>query len=259
MITSLQNPKIKRVRLLNSQSKSRKKQGAFVLEGVRLLEESLNAGIDPELVLHTPDLDQRGTELVAQFQDRGVPAELTAPEIFEAASDTTSPQGILGILPLISIPFPHEANFILITDEIRDPGNLGTLMRSAAAAGVDALIVTPGTVDPYSPKVTRAAMGAHFHLPVKSASWGEISNLTKGMQCLLADMNAGLPIWDANLADPTAIILGSEAHGAGIEARQLAEQSVHIPMEKGTESLNAASAGAVLLFEVRRQRSGRNK
>jgi TrmH family RNA methyltransferase len=198
-------------------------------------------------------------ELVAQFQARGVPADMVAPEIFGAASDTTSPQGILGVLPLITIPLPTEADFILIADEIRDPGNLGTLMRSAAAAGADALIFTPGTVDPYSPKVTRAAMGAHFHLPLKSASWQEISDLTQGMQCLLADMNEGLSIWDANLVDPAAIILGGEARGAGKEARQMADQTIHIPMKAGTESLNAASAGAVLLFEVRRQRSARNK
>lgn len=230
-----------------------------MLEGIRLLEESLIAGIDPELVLHTPDLDQRGRELIEQFQAKGVLAELTTPEIFEAASDTTSPQGILGILPLISIPLPPEPTFILIADEIRDPGNLGTLMRSAAAAGADALIITPGTTDPYSPKVTRSAMGAHFHLPVISASWSEIKDLTQGMQYLLADMNEGQSIWEANLTDPTAIILGGEAHGPGKDARQIADRLIHIPMEKGTESLNAASAGAVLLFEVRRQRSTKDK
>jgi len=258
MITSLQNPKIKRVRLLNSQSKSRKKQRAFVLEGIRLLEESLKAGFAPELVLYSKDLDHRGKELVNQFQDRGVQIEITTPEIFEAVSDTMSPQGILGVFPFISLSFPPQADFILIADEIRDPGNLGTLMRSAAAAGADALIITPGSVDPYSPKVTRSAMGAHFQLPIKSASWSEIRDLTQGMQCLLADMNEGISIWDANLADPAAIILGGEARGAGKEARQLADQTIHIPIETGTESLNAASAGAVLLFEVRRQRSTRN-
>ena len=259
MITSLQNPKIKRVRLLNSQSKSRRKQGAFVLEGIRLLEESLKAGVDPELILYTTELDQRGKELVARFQDRGVLTEITTPEIFAEASDTMSPQGIMGVLPLISIPLPTEKKFLLIVDEIRDPGNLGTLMRSAAAAGVDAMIVTPGTVDPYSPKVTRSAMGAHFQLPILSATWQEIRDLTQGIQRLLADMEQGSSIWDINLVDPVAIILGGEAHGAGKEAHQLADQTIQIPMEMGTESLNAASAGAVVLFEVRRQRSIRNQ
>jgi TrmH family RNA methyltransferase len=255
MITSTQNPKIKRVRLLQSGSKSRKKEGAFVLEGIRLLEEALQAGIKAELLLFTPELDPRGLKLVRKFETRGVLCESVDSAVFSAACDTQTPQGVLGVFPIIKLALPDRVDFLIIADELRDPGNLGTLMRTAAAAGADGLIITPGTADPYSPKVVRSAMGAHFHLPLISATWPEIKVLTEGLEIFLADMKEGRSLWESDLTSPLAIILGGEAHGPGKKARQLASQTIHIPIEESTESLNAASAGAVLLFEVYRQRS----
>ena len=255
MITSTQNPKIKLVRQLLTQTKARKKQGAFVLEGIRLLEEAFNSPFTPELLLYTADLDQRGVSLVKEFETGGVNCELTAPNVFSTASDTETPQGILAICPLISLPIPDHADFLLITDEIRDPGNLGTLMRTALAAGADGVLLPPGTVDPFSPKVVRAAMGAHFHLPVKIASWIEIKKTIRGLTVYLTDMNQGVNLWQSELTEPLAIIIGGEAHGPGKIARELTNKVLHIPMSDKSESINAAAAGAVLLFEIRRQRT----
>jgi TrmH family RNA methyltransferase len=259
MITSNQNPKIKRVRQLLSQAKIRKKQAAYVLEGIRLLEEAYQSNTDPDLILYTADLDPRGQDLVNGFSSRGIQCDQTTPEIFAAASDTKSPQGILAIMPIKSRELPGEPDFLLVADEIRDPGNLGTLMRTAAGAGVDGMILTPGSVDLFSPKVVRSAMGAHFRLPVLQATWPEIKEITQGLRFYLADMHKGKPLWETDLSGPVALIVGGEAHGAGQSARELADVFINIPMEEGTESLNAAAAGAVLLFEVRRQRSIRNK
>jgi len=255
MITSSQNPKIKLVRQLLNQSKARKKKGAFVLEGIRLLEEAVNTEFSPQLLLYTTELDQRGCQLVKDFESRGVVSEETLPEVLRSVSDTETPQGILAVYPLFSLPLPDPADFLLIADEIRDPGNLGTILRSALAAGADGVLLSPGTVDPFSPKVVRAAMGSHFYLPILTTSWEGIKTITRDLTIFLADMNAGADLWQSNLRDPLAIIIGGEAHGPGKSSRDLANHAIHIPMNEKSESINAAAAGAVLLFEVRRQRT----
>jgi TrmH family RNA methyltransferase len=255
MITSAQNPKIKRVRLLISQAKARRKQSAYVLEGVRLLEEALGSNQAPELVLYTPELEDRGWELVNAFRTRGVDCEEVSPLVFNSTSDTQSPQGVLAIYPQHTLPLPAEPDFLVVADALRDPGNLGTLMRTCLAAGVEGLLLAPGTVDPFAPKVIRAGMGAHFRLPLLISSWEEIRRLTTKLQIFIAEMKQGSNLWDADLTRPLVIIIGGEAHGPGRSALQLGHTAIHIPMEGGMESLNAAAAGAVLLYEVRRQRS----
>ena len=254
MITSRQNQKIKKIKQLTSQAKFRKKENAYVVEGIRLLEESLQADQMPEQVLYTPDLGQRGQALVQIFQDQQVACELAAPDVLNAASDTENSQGIMAVFPIEPLPLPDQRDLVLIADEIRDPGNLGTLMRSGLAAGVDLILLSPGTVDLYSPKVIRAGMGAHFLLPALAASWEEIPEITAGLVLYLADMNQGKNCWETDLTGPLGIILGGEAHGPGKKARELSNHSIHIPMNTHSESLNAAAAGAVLLFEIRRQR-----
>ena len=160
----------------------------------------------------------------------------------------------MAVFPINPLPLPIQKDLVLIADEIRDPGNLGTLMRSSLAAGVDMFLLSPGSVDLYSPKVIRSGMGAHFRLPAITASWEEILKLTSGLVLYLADMNQGKSCWETDLTGPVGIILGGEAHGPGENARELANHSVHIPMNTHSESLNAAAAGAILLFEIRRQR-----
>lgn len=255
MISSVQNPKIKRIRLLQTQSRSRKKELAFIIEGVRLLEEALNTCQVPELVIYIPDLDPRGQQLVGAFQKHNVLCEEVTQEVIKAASDTETPQGILAILPLKPLPLPLESDFLMIADEIRDPGNLGALLRTAQAVGVNGFLLSPGTVDPFSPKVIRAGMGAHFRLPILSCTWEKIRQVTEGLTVIAADMDEGTRIWDADLSLPLALILGGEAHGPGKYSRDLADTWIHIPMKDGSESLNAAAAGAILMYEILRQRT----
>jgi TrmH family RNA methyltransferase len=255
MITSRQNPKIKQIRKLNSGAKHRAQSGIYAVEGIRLLEEAQQSDHNPEWVIHTSGLDQRAGKLLENYQAQGILCEEVTPEVMEAASDTQTPQGVLAVFPQRHQPFPAPSSLVVILDSLSDPGNLGTLMRTCLAAGVDGLLLSPGCVDPFSPKVLRGGMGAHFKLPFRVAGWEEIEALTKDLSVLLADMDGSNSLWETDLTIPIAIILGSEAHGPSNEARSLAKRTIHIPMHAGTESLNAALAGGVLLFEAYRQRS----
>jgi TrmH family RNA methyltransferase len=256
MLTSPKNPKIQRIVRLQSQARVRRREGVFIVEGVRLTEEAFLAGWQPELVLYSEQLSSRGQQLVSGFQARGVEVLAVSSQVMRAASDTHTPQGILTVLPIPEMVIPAPLKFAFIPDGVRDPGNLGTMLRTALAAGVDAVLYPLGTVDPYAPKVVRSAMGAHFHLPIVNSSWDQIRTITAPLHAYLADASAELSCYDADFSVPLALIIGGEADGAGNQARTLAVTSVKIPMPGPMESLNAAAAGAVLMFEVNRQRQG---
>ena len=181
MITSRQNPKIKKTILLSSQAKIRKSESAYVAEGIRILEESLISKTQPEFILYTEGLDARGKKLLSELKDQGILCEQVASELFKEVSSTETSQGILGVLPILAPVFPEDPELVLILDEIRDPGNFGTLLRTALAAGADLVIQTKGSVDPYSPKVVRSGMGAHFQLPLIRSTWEEIPGLSSSM------------------------------------------------------------------------------
>jgi TrmH family RNA methyltransferase len=255
MITSVKNSRIKLVRAMQARSKTRREEGAFIVEGVRLSEEAVAAGWQPRLCLYTAGLHLRGLQLVDELRTAGAEVEEVAEHVMQAASDTQTPQGILLVVAHHPLPMPEAANLVLILDRVQDPGNLGTLMRTAWAAGVDAVLLTEGSVDPFSPKVVRSGMGAHFHLPVDTHSPEAIAEICRIQQLTLwtAAAGEGAAYTEANLADPAALIIGSEAHGVG-DVLTGEAKPLHIPMPGGSESLNAAVAGAILLFEAVRQR-----
>lgn len=180
-------------------------------------------------------------------------------DILDALSETETTQGILMVMQVQPLAIPADLNFIVIVDQLRDPGNLGTILRSAVAANAQAVFITPGSVDAWSPKVLRSAMGAHFHIPVITKSWDEILKLCKqrvvSLTLCLAESGGGNPIWNADLRQPLALVIGGEADGASAAARADVELLLNIPMPGGFESLNAAVAASIILFEVVRQRS----
>jgi TrmH family RNA methyltransferase len=254
MLTSLQNSKIKLVRALAGRAKERREAGAFLAEGVRLVEEALLAGWPFRFVLHTSELSERGRELLGRLHDKRIAADEIDGSLMNSLSDTETSQGILAVLEEHELALSAPLDFLLIADAIRDPGNLGTLLRTAEAAGVQRVLLPPETADPFSPKVVRAGMGAHFRVPIRSMSWEEIRDSANGLNVYLADMH-GAPCWEADFKAPLALIVGGEAAGASEPARQLAQRLVSIPMLGKTESLNVAVAGSVLMFEALRQRS----
>ena len=255
MITSPQNPKLKLIRALQGRAKARRKEKAFLVEGVRLLEEAIAAKWDIRFILHDRSLSERGQELLQSLAD--IEIEKIDSALLKSVSDTENSQGIIAVLDDSKIPIPDSPDFLLILDQIRDTGNLGTLLRTAAAAGVDAVILPPKTTDAFSPKVLRAGMGAHFHIPIISMNWKGIEKQVAGLTVFLAEMEGGVNYTEASLNQGCALIIGGEAEGASKSARELAQASIHIPMPGEMESLNAAVAGAILIFEVVRQRSRR--
>ncbi len=254
MLTSTSNAKVKQVKALQTRARKRREAQAFVVEGVRLVEEALKANWDAQLIFYTADLNQRGREIVEAYRQVNVEVVQVNPEVMRAASDTQTPQGILAVLPMGQVPLPTDIDFALLLDNVRDPGNMGTLMRTAMAASVDAVLIPPGNVDPYAPKVLRSGMGAHFSLAIKEASWDEVREFISPLLVFLSDA-AGMHIYSqTDLSIPLALVIGGEADGAGPEARSLADHTLSIPMPGGSESLNASAAGAILMFEIVRQR-----
>ena len=256
MITSTQNPKLKLARSLMGRPKERHEAQAFVVEGVRLVEEALDSAWPIQFVLCTSGLSERGIELVTKLRTKNIDVEDVNEAIFQSVSVTETSQGLLAVLNYSLLPIPPSLDFVLIPDSIRDPGNLGTLLRTAAAAGVQAVFLPPETTDAFAPKVVRAGMGAHFRLPIHSLTWEEIRTATRSLKVYLADMQ-GSPCWQADFRLPLALIVGGEAEGATEPALKLADMTVSIPMPGKAESLNAGVAGAILLFEVVRQRQFR--
>jgi len=256
LITSPQNAKIKHVRALLGRAKERREANAFVVEGVRLVEEAAKRDRRLEIALYDDSLNTRGHSLVERLRSRGVEVEQISQSLMKALSETETPQGILAVLEFADLPIPNSPNFLLIPDQIRDPGNLGTLLRSAAATGVQAVLIPPETTDPFAPKVVRSGMGAHFQTPIHSMTWDDIQRISKSanLKVYLADME-GQSCWETDLRQPLALIIGGEAQGASEEARELATRRISIPMSGDIESLNAGVAGSVLMFEVVRQRS----
>lgn len=258
MITSDKNPKIQRVRALFERSKERKKQAAFVIEGVRLMEETLLSGWKTDLILISDNLSTRGMSLVDQFREQDAAVEEIPLAMMQKLADTETPQGILAVVNQPSPQVPQRMDFVLICDGIRDPGNLGTLLRTADAANVQAVFLTAGTTDPFAPKVVRSGMGAHFHIPIFKMEGEEIKTILTNQRIPLkvyaASADANQSLWETDLKQPSAILVGNEAFGPTQAGKSLADQGISIPMPGKSESLNAAIAASILLFEVVRQR-----
>ncbi len=253
MITSNKNSKVKYVVRLQAERRFRWREQAFVVEGTRWLAELADFGHPVKLVFFTEDwVDLPDhADILQQF---AVPVQAVSPEVMAAMSDTETPAGVLAVVGMTPRPLPARPSLLLILDGVQNPGNLGTMLRTAAAAGVDGVLLGPGCVDPYNPKVLRGSMGAHLRLPVQALAWSEMEPLLAGLTVWLADVAEGLDYTAVSWQTPSALIIGSEAWGAGAEAVALADGRCTIPMHTATESLNAALAAGIILFEAARQR-----
>jgi RNA methyltransferase, TrmH family len=257
MITSPSNPKVRLVSSLQTSRRARYREGRFVVEGRRLVQDALVAGLTPDLILHTSGWAESsdGTTLLQAIERAGIPSFAVSDELFDHCSDTETPQGVLAVLPLPEFAPPAAPTFVVVVDRIRTPGNLGTILRTAAAAGVEMVLLPPGNTDPLNPKVVRGGMGAHFRLPIVRLSWEQTRAQLATLDCWLAAAAGGQRYDQVDWTRPVAIIIGGEAGGAGQESTSIAGGEVHIPMPGGMESLNAAVAAGVLFFEVVRRRS----
>jgi TrmH family RNA methyltransferase len=260
-IMSKDNPQIKRVRALLQSARQRREEGAFVVEGVRLVEEALAAGQVAALFV-APEM------LAAHARSRAfldsIPADgdfalaHVDPSIFASLADTATPQGVVAVCAMpAEAELPPTATLAVLLDGVQDPGNAGMIVRAAAAANADGVIFGPGSVDPYNPKVLRGAMGAHFRTALLSLRSEEaVHACVQGFpQRVVAAAREGVRYDAVDWTVPTLLIAGAEAHGAGKLGSSLQTVAASIPLARGVESLNVAMAAGVLLFEAVRQRS----
>ena len=255
MITSKTNRKVKYVRSLYRRA-VRHKERRFAVEGVRLIEEMPKTGQEPVFLFYTEAAvaNPRARALVEAASSLGTEVESVSEEVMLHMADTETPQGVLAVAAFPQIE-PKESGLALVLDGVRDPGNLGTMLRTAGAAGVGEVVTLRGSVDVFNPKVVRGGMGAHFRLAIsQNDTWEQVELRLEGKQVLLADAGGGMPYDQVDWTVPTALIVGGEAHGAGRKARALGAERVTIPMEQYAESLNVAVATGILLFEAARQR-----
>jgi TrmH family RNA methyltransferase len=272
MISSPSNRHIAQLHALHT-SKGRTEAEAVLIEGPHLLEVALTAHVVPRLIVYDEDALQRTAAgrqtlgLVEDAQARGAEVYPASAAAIERASDTRTPQGVVAMVASQDVAADRvrarrRGRFrplLLVLDAISDPGNMGTVLRSALAADVDEVLLAPGCVDPLAPKVMRAGAGAHFYLPIRAdLTWQEIADRLYGappaQQVLLAEAGAHVAYDDVDMTARTALIVGNEAHGTSTEAGRLATERVMIPMWNKVESLNAAVAASVVLFEAARQR-----
>jgi TrmH family RNA methyltransferase len=254
-VTSRDNPAYKSVARLVASASERRKTGLTVLEGAHLLGAFLDAGGHPEQVM----VSQAGIgdAEIARLAERSAPAQLTllADALFESISSVESPTGVLAC---VRTPAPRpagaDARLALLLEDIQDPGNVGMLLRSAAAAGAEHVLLSPSCAFAWSPKVLRAAMGAHFAVNiVERADLAAWLAEYRGQSVALAG-DARQSLYDLDLARPTALLVGNEGSGLSAEIRRCATVSARIPMQGRMESLNAAAAGTIAVFEAVRQR-----
>ncbi|MBK8024542.1 MAG: RNA methyltransferase [Chloroflexi bacterium] len=252
MITSTSNERVKLARALLTEAKTRRKSSLLALEGVRLINDALSAGAVPEFIFYNPEQIQPDV-LHGSPNEWGELIQVNA-QVIRHISSTEHPQGIVGIFPTPSLRLPEHPRRVLVLDGLRDPGNVGTILRTAAAAGVEVVLFSPGCVDIGNDKVLRGAMGAHFRLALRDWPWSQIAGFCGETTVYLADMTGNVAYDTADWDAPWTLIVGSEAEGASPEAEQLAAHTIYIPMAPGAESLNAAMAAGILLFEAAKRR-----
>ena len=239
--------------------KARERQGLFVAEGVRSVEELLQSSVEVRGLLTIADLagSARGAEVLARARDLQIAVEIVDTQEFDSAAETESPQGILaiGVVPKLALDSlkPAESLRLLILDAVQDPGNVGTILRTAAALGASATFSLPGTVDLWNAKVVRSAMGAHFHHPCLSGTWDEL-DVFRGSHSIdiwAADA-AGTPVETLEPPARLGLVVGNEGAGLSSHSRERADRLVALPIAATTESLNVAVAAGILLYELRR-------
>lgn len=258
MITSTSNQRIKNVIKCVKSGRERKKQDVFVVEGIRMFLE-----IPPELHVETYVTEEFYEKNRGEFEDRkGFAVEFVAPHVMESMADTKTPQGVISLVRQQHYSMEEVAGYtgtaplILALENLRDPGNLGTIIRTAEGAGVTGIVMNEGTVDIYNPKVVRATMGSVFRVPFcyveDFAGWLKASGTGK-MTTYSAHLD-GQVFYEYDYRNPTIFCIGNEGNGLSETVNAITDIKIRIPMQGKVESLNAATAATVLLYEAMRQR-----
>ncbi|MCY4112471.1 MAG: RNA methyltransferase [Chloroflexi bacterium] len=253
LIRSARNPAVAHVRLLQRGS-TRRRAGHTVVEGPKLVAEALRAGVIVS-VLCTAEPSPAAAAVADEAAAQGLSVRRCTDGIFDAVADTETPQGVLAVIATPDPPPVSGPALLLVVDGVQDPGNVGAMVRSAAAAGATGVVCAPGTADAYSPKAMRAGAGGQFRVPIrKAAEPADLESLADDVDIYAAVTDADLTYHDIDLTRPCGLIVGAESAGVSPAWRAASRATVRVPMHAEVESLNAAAAAAVILFEAARQR-----
>lgn len=260
VITSTRHPLIQTLRRLDEHPR-RDPERRIILDGPRLIEDALDARIPIEIVLASADASERTQALAARLRAAGARVYEASPRVVQAVSRVETTQGIVAVAarprPAGEAVLNASDLLLLVADRVADPGNIGTMIRTAVAAGSTAVALTDGTVDPFLPKVLRATMGAAFRIPILTMDTSALRTAlsARAARVLIADARAAVDYTDAPVDPPVAIVVGNEAAGADPAWSEVGTR-VRIPQWGPVESLNVAVAAALLLYEVRRRSGG---
>ncbi|MDI6872935.1 TrmH family RNA methyltransferase [Candidatus Solincola sp.] len=260
IIESPKNERIRRYRRLLKRT-FRYREGRFLAEGMKAVAESLEASLPPECII----CDEKGLRALEAYSDylqkRNVPCFQAAPAVMELLTSTVTPQGVVAVCPMLHQPLEEfladGPPVLLVADRVRDPGNLGTMVRIADAAGAGGVIVCSESVDLYNPKTVRSTAGSIFHLPVCVGLEAEtvLKSLKEaGYALVVADAREGTVVWEVEWPERTALVMGNEAWGVPEQEEEMADGRVRVPITGRAESLNVAAATAVILYEILRKR-----
>lgn len=244
--------------------KGRCKENSFLVGGIRLMEEALKSAVLPVKVYCAMEvLTDRGRKLITELKSKKIRVLAVAKREIEAISDTDSPQGVAGLFKIpktdLSKLYKLSSRKLLLCDQINDPGNLGTLMRSALAFGFDMMLVTDNTVELYNPKVVRSSAGAIFQLPIATITYNELNQFKELRNVKIAaavspqsGINDSFEMASANHDgdDLLMLAIGSEAEGLSNEVLEMSDCKISIKHEAKVESLNAAVAGSILMYQI---------
>lgn len=256
-ITSINNPKVKYWDGLKSK-KGREKEKFFLIEGTKLIAEAIQANYHIEdIIIEEASVQLKIIQQLLKDNGINIPITMVSKQVVNKLAETETPQGVFAVLRKKEINLDNilKKQFLLLLDEIQDPGNLGTIIRSADASGVGAIILGKGTVDLYNSKVVRSAMGSIFHMAIIEADLDSLIPMLQQNRFKIIGSSpyASDSFFDVDLTGKSAILIGNEAKGLAKARMETVDQMVNIPIKGGAESLNAAVATALLLYERVRQ------
>jgi RNA methyltransferase, TrmH family len=261
LIQSRENSLLKQVRKLK-EKRYRTESNQFLIEGFRFLDEAVKSSFEvPYVFVNENNLDKWNASGLGEHIRKDTKVYLIKDAVFKTIAGTESPQGVIAVVCNKKSKLKEGDGFYVLVDRIQDPGNMGTIIRTAHAAGALGLLYTKGTVDIYNEKTLRSSMGSIFHLPVIEDESINITRelKTRGFKLIVSSLDTKESFYDIDLKGNSIICVGNEGNGISDEVLELCDEKVRIPMPGGAESLNAAVAASIMIFEaVRQSRVGKN-
>ncbi|MFA5576265.1 MAG: RNA methyltransferase [Tissierellaceae bacterium] len=262
VISSIKNPLIKNIRSLHRR-RERFKNKAFIIEGIKVVAEALEQGYPIRNIIYTDQLlaVKDGEELFKKIQD--LPNTIyVADKVFKEISDTENPQGLLAIAEMKNLKIEEikmgGLPFLIYLNRLQDPGNMGTIIRTADAFKADGIIIGQGSVDPYNPKVVRATMGSIFRLPIiyEPQDYEDLEHLkARGLHIYSSSLEGSRPIYHIDFQRGFVLVIGNESNGIDEKIAAMSHSLIKVPMPGGAESLNAGIAASIIMYEAMKQRA----